>query len=370
MKSLSVDLLTFKWPLLHWDTALRRVPAVALCLGLGIAFGQPAAGVVAAGAALSVGFAAMRSVRGSRFMSMGGTILAMALSAWVGTRMGGSHWLSPLLTALWAFGFALLTVYDEDIGWIAMQGVLTLVVASAFPSRGVAAGERAGVILAGGVIQFATLATIWYFRGILHPGDEKAPEGKPGPLHGYEHDWKEFSKSFHLQSIAFQYALRVALTMVLAVEAGRYLPIKNGYWLPMTTLVILKPDFYRTYSGGVQRVTGTLLGVVIATLIAWLFHPTAPWLIGLAALFSLFCFAFQKVNPTTFAAFLTAFVVFMIATTGLPEGTVTVHRLVNTALGCGLALTSQVIGYRHLLRLFAKWSGDPDGPPYPTEKTS
>ncbi len=365
MKSLSVDLLAFKWPLLRWDTAMRRVPAVALCLGLGLAFGQPAAGAVAAGSALSVGFAAMREVRGSRFLSMGSTILAMSLSAWVGTRTGGSHWLSPMITALWAFVFALLTVYDEDIGWVAMQGVLTLVVASAFPSHGVAAWQRATVLLAGGVIQFAALATIWYFRGILHPADTKVPEGKPGPLHGYEHDWREFSKSFHLQSIAFQYALRVSLTMVLAVEAGRYLPIKNGYWLPMTTLVILKPDFYRTYSGGVQRVAGTLLGVIIATLIAWLFHPAVPWLVGLAALFSLFCFAFQKVNPMTSAAVLTSFVVFMIATTGLPEATVTVHRLVNTALGCALALTSQVAGYHHLLNLFAKWSGEGGDTPQP-----
>ncbi len=65
--------------------------------------------------------------------------------------------------------------------------------------------------------------------------------------------------------------------------------------------------------------------------------------------FSFGCFAFLKVNAMLFTAMLTAYVVFLIAITGLPETMITWHRLLLTALGCILALGSRFIGM--LMRL-------------------
>jgi uncharacterized membrane protein YccC len=41
----------------------------------------------------------------------------------------------------------------------------------------------------------------------------------------------------------------------------------------------------------------------------------------------------------------TSCAVFLIAITGSPESAVTWHRLINTFLGCALALTSHFIGF-------------------------
>lgn len=357
-ESLSVDLAAFQWQHLHLETAARRLPALALCLALGTASGQPAAGAVACGAALSLGMAGQRQVRGSRLLAMSWTAATMAIAAWIGTHAGNSHWAAPLAIALGAFVFGLLTVYDENVGWIAMQGTLALTLATALPAHGAAAFERSAAILAGAAAQMAVLSAIWRFRGVSRHGDEREGGGKPGPLRDYEYHWEAFARSVRLRSAAFRYAARLALTMVLAVEAARYLPIRNGYWLPMTTLIVMKPDFYRTYSGGVQRVAGTLVGAGVASLLARLFHPASAWLVGLALAFAFLTLLLLKVNPTAFAAALTSFVVFMIATTGAPEGATTLHRLVNTALGCALALGSQALGHRHLLKLLG---GDPAG---------
>jgi hypothetical protein len=352
MNNESLNLTTSDWTQARWGAALRRVPALLLILGVALAFHQPAAGVVSAGASLSVGLVLKRQVAGSSWWAMITTSLVMAFSAWVGTLAGASPWLAPLLTATWGLAFAFFAVHDDDSGWIAMQGVITLVIAIAFPSHGYAALDRAAAVLIGGMVQIAIVLVLSIVRDHLGFGASKSiAEGKQPASRGYK--WNDFFRSFTLFSAAWKYAVRVAITMIIAVEVARFLGIQNGYWLPMTTIIILKPDFYRTYSGAVQRVAGTFVGVSVASLIAHLFHPGVDLLLVLVAIFSFGCFALLKVNPILFSAALTAYVVFLIAITGLPETAVTGHRLILTALGSALALGSRFLGYnsvRVLLR--------------------
>jgi uncharacterized membrane protein YccC len=140
--------------------------------------------------------------------------------------------------------------------------------------------------------------------------------------------------------------------MMIAVEAGRALHIQNGYWLPMTTVIVLKPDFFRTYSGAVQRVVGTFMGVLAASLVAHIFRPSPAWLMVFVAVFSFGSFMLVKVHPILFSAVLTGYVVFLIAFTGLPEAQITWHRLFLTALGSALALLSRALAYSSIARMF------------------
>ena len=340
----------FDWPQAKWSDALLRVPALLICLCVASPFHEQAGGVVAAGAAFSVGLVGSRQLVGSPFLAMTATTLIMALSTWVGTLVGNSVASNLVVTALWGLGFAFLTIHDEDSGWISMQGVICLVIASAFPSHGFAALGRSLAVIIGGTLQIAILSMFGLLRRrfISKTGAANAvqPPAKP------TYKWNEFINSFKTFSPAWRYALRVALTLIVAVEIAGLLHIQNAYWLPMTTLIILKPDFYKTYAGAIQRVAGTFLGVVVASLIAHLFHPSLGSLFALVAVFSFGCFALLKVNPIPFSAMLTAYVVFLIATTGLPETTITGHRLMLTALGCALALGSRVLGRETMLLLF------------------
>ena len=341
----------FEWNQAKWIDAFCRVPALLICLCLAITFHEQAGGVVAAGAALSVGLVGSRQIAGSPFLAMMATTFIMALSTWVGTLVGNNVAINLVVTALWSLGFAFLTIHDEDSGWISMQGVICLVIASAFPNHGYAALERGLAVLVGGMIQIAVLSMI----GLLHRrfcSKTGAAQAEAPPPAKPTYKWKEFFNSFKTFSPAWRYALRVSLTLIVAVEIAGLLHIQNAYWLPMTTLIILKPDFYKTYAGAIQRVAGTFLGVVVASLIAHLFHPSLEWLILLVAVFSFGCFALLKVNPIPFSAALTAYVVFLISTTGLPETSITGHRLMLTALGCALALGSRVLGRQTMLLLF------------------
>jgi hypothetical protein len=334
-----------------WAAAGCRVPALVGCLLAVIPLHQAAGGVVAAGAALSVGLVGNRRINGSPMLAMAATSLIMAFSASAGTLVGGSPWGCPLVTALWGLGFAFLTIHDEDLGWMAMQGVICLVIAEGFPGQGDAALVRALAVGFGGVAQIGFLGLVELVRVRLPWRIRDLDiEGEPAPVRAYS--WKQLFASMSSFSTGWAYAARVSLTMIVAVEGARALHLQNGYWLPMTTVIILKPDFYRTYSGAIQRVAGTLLGVTIASLIAHLFHPTLTWLLVLVALFAYPCFAFLKINPILFSAALTAYVVFLIATTGLPETTITGHRVVLTALGSALALSSRMLGRKTIISLF------------------
>ena len=357
LSQVDLELKRVDWSKCQWRIALRRVPAITLLLLVGVMYNQPAAGVLAAGAALSVGFSGMRQLSHSRLQAMLATTLVMAVSTLAGCLIG--EFQPALLPATFLFGFAsgLLAVVDEDAGWITMQGAIAYLIASAFPSALGDALLRAAFIALGGIAQAFCILLIWRCEGIGRFGPETEPANSPGGtgsrfLELWSHIIHPAAESTMAYStLAFRFAVRVGLTLALAVELDRLLQLKNGYWLPMTTLVVLKPDFTHTYTNGVQRTAGTLVGVIAASAIAHFLRPENYTLIALVTVLTFCTFAFQKANPVIFSAALTSFAVFMIAVTGLPEAGVMWHRFLNTALGCALALVSYSIGLYFLRRM-------------------
>ncbi len=337
---LPLNLAQPDWVQAKWGEALSRVAAVLLALDLALLLHAPAAGVVTAGAAFTVGLVMNRRLAGSSFHAMMATTFFMALSAWAGTLSGQVEVVNLLAVAAWGTGFALLTIHDEDAGWIAMQGNIALVIASAFPGANLAALERALAVVIGGLLQIMIVALT---NGLLLRFAKKSPT-PPAPKGPSV--WAQLLASATAATAAWRYAVRLVVTLLIAVQTGRTLHLANSYWLPMTTLIILKPDFFRTYSGAVQRVLGTLAGVAVASLIAHAFQPTTVWLILLVGLFSFGSFYLVRVHPILFAASLTAYIIFQVAFTGIPERQVTGDRLLLTILGSGLALASRAVGYR------------------------
>jgi hypothetical protein len=338
--SLRTEIVRCSWERFHALPALRRVPALVLTLVLGLAMHQAAAGILATAAALSVGLAATRQVGGSRWLAMLLTALVMAVSAVVGTWSATVHALALGMTLLWGFGCGMLAVLDDDAGWIAVQATIALLVASTFPSHGYHALERGAAILIGGLLQAVLLMILWRLAGIGRFGAEEASLPRPSLPGAYLAFWKRVGDSWTWSSQAIHFALQVAITLALAIEIDHQLHLKNGYWLPMTTLVVLKPDFSRTYHGGVERVIGTLAGVVIASGVASLCHPQALALVVLVGACAFLTYALAQVNPVLMALAMTSVVVYLIEVSGISPADVIWHRLENTALGCAVALVS------------------------------
>ena len=338
-----VELAEIKWTEFDWRLGSRRVPGIFILLLCAVIFHQIPAGVLAAGTALSVGFAGCRHLCGSRLLAMNATTALMALCALLGILAGNCYAVTLASAATGGFACGLLSLASEDAGWVAMQGVIAFIIGSYFAGSWLPALERAGCILTGGLTETFCLLVIWRLENISRFGDET--NSTANKTNSISKDWFAGLNSAVKSKVGVRFGLRVAITLALAVEVAHLLNLRSDYWLPMTTLIVLKPDFNRTYTGGIQRVAGTLTGVVLASLVAIIFRPTTDVLLALVTASAWGSFSFQKVNPVMFSAALTFLVVLLIAMTGLPESAVTWHRLIYTFLGCVLALTSHFIGF-------------------------
>ena len=144
--------------------------------------------------------------------------------------------------------------------------------------------------------------------------------------------------NLNLRSESFRHAIRLAVAVAVASVLFTQLPLERGYWVALTTLVVLRPDYRGTMSRGIERILGTLVGSVAATVIAAQLRP-GPWtLVVLVGVFAFLSVATLRASYPIFAAFLTCYVVFLISLTGLPSSAAGLDRLVDTAVGGLLAM--------------------------------
>lgn len=143
-----------------------------------------------------------------------------------------------------------------------------------------------------------------------------------------------------LQSAVFRHSVRMAVAVAIAEILSRSLETPRAYWLPMTTVLVLKPEFTVTFTRGLLRIAGTIVGLLLATA---MFHflPTG---IGLeVALIAAFVFILRWVGPANYGIFavaVSALVVLLVAITGVSPQTVILARGLNTIMGGSLALVA------------------------------
>jgi uncharacterized membrane protein YccC len=146
-----------------------------------------------------------------------------------------------------------------------------------------------------------------------------------------------------LRSSAFRHAVRLAVATAVGAGLYRALDLWHGYWVPLTILFILRPEFGSTFTRGLQRYAGTALGVVIATLIAAAFHPRPYALATITTVMAAGMFAFLLANYGLFVVSVTVFIVFISAFAGAPEHSAALHRLIATGIGTTLTLVAMAL---------------------------
>jgi uncharacterized membrane protein YccC len=105
---------------------------------------------------------------------------------------------------------------------------------------------------------------------------------RPSPLAGTKRGYLEMVRAnLAFTSEAFRHALRVGVTLAVSVAVSHLFPVGHGYWLPMTVMIVLKPDFAATLSRGLARSVGTLLGAGLVTLLLAALDPSPAGLIVL-----------------------------------------------------------------------------------------
>jgi len=149
--------------------------------------------------------------------------------------------------------------------------------------------------------------------------------------------------NLRLSSIACRHALRCGICLAIAVSGETMVGMSHGFWIPMTTAIVLKPDFAGTLSFGVLRVIGTLLGLVLATALVH-FALGGQW--ERIAVFALLCFGFRQLTTVHYGIgvmLLTALIVLLLTFEGVAPGDTMSARALGTSIGSALALLAYVV---------------------------
>jgi uncharacterized membrane protein YccC len=146
-----------------------------------------------------------------------------------------------------------------------------------------------------------------------------------------------------LQSSAFRHAIRLALCLAIGEVVARQLHSRRSYWLAMTIVLVLKPEFAATFSRGLLRVAGTILGLLLAT---GLFHFFPPGIGMDVVLVGVFVFLLRWAGAANYGVFtiaVSALIVVMVAFTGVSPKEVTLARGEMTLLGGLIALAAYLV---------------------------
>jgi uncharacterized membrane protein YccC len=151
-----------------------------------------------------------------------------------------------------------------------------------------------------------------------------------------EYDPKLLLDHFHIKSPIFRHSLRLAIVVLLGYAIGVQFALQNAYWILLTIVVILRPNYGLTKSRSLQRIAGTLIGAGIASVIVLTIQSTALYA-TLAILTLVLAFAMVQKNYKTAAAFITISVVFIYALLKADILQVIQYRIIDTLIGAGLA---------------------------------
>jgi hypothetical protein len=341
-----IDSYVFDWKQRTFRDDLIFVPPIAICLGTGLLSHHPAAGMIAAGGAVTVGFGAKQSIDDSPLLPMLFVSMGMAFAAFIGVVIGHTNLFLVGMAALWGFGYGMLTTRESGYSWVGQQCVITFLVASAFPASVEAAGDRALLILAGGVIQLissAILLRLFRQLGTHLVSLARYLRAEEAALRAAVLETAQSVRERKFLHSALPYSLRLAITLGVTTEIYRRLHFASGYWIPMTALLVLKPGVTDTASRAIARMIGTLGGAILASFCIAHTTPAPVTLATFTLLFAWLSYGTVNVNYALFSICVTGYIVFLLSLANVPGPLIAQRRAVCTAIGGLIALSVRLV---------------------------
>ncbi len=153
----------------------------------------------------------------------------------------------------------------------------------------------------------------------------------------------------NFQSPVFRYALRLSITVSGGILLAGWLHLEKNYWVIIAILLVMQSGYLLTKTLIVQRVLGTLLGVLLGLGIIYLPLGDVELIASMVTLV-LFAFSMLFIHKAWTIVGVTALVVVAYQVAFGSGETVVFTRAVDTTLGCGLAFASNIF-------LWPQWNG-------------
>lgn len=138
-------------------------------------------------------------------------------------------------------------------------------------------------------------------------------------------------------SIVFRHASRLAVIVGVAQVVAQLDPFTNASWIPLTVIVVLKPDIGSTLERGIQRIVGTVVGAAAALVAVEVFSDDVWVLVGALAIIIFSAAAVMPRNYGLAVIGITPAIILMYSIGGAQLGLIDV-RVGSTLVGGVLAL--------------------------------
>ena len=155
-----------------------------------------------------------------------------------------------------------------------------------------------------------------------------------------------------LQHLSFKspmlrHALRLSTAIVFGFLLGSLLDLKNAYWIVLTIIVIMRPNYGLTKERSKNRIIGTIIGALIAAIIISFTKNTTVYMV-LAITSLTFAFSLIQQSYKVGAAFVTINIVFVYALIDPDAFLVIQYRVIDTIIGAVISVLANYL-------LFPSW---------------
>ncbi len=145
-----------------------------------------------------------------------------------------------------------------------------------------------------------------------------------------------------IDPVLIRYSLRLLVLTVGAVGIYKGFAVPRGYWIALTVIVVLQPDFGSTRQRAAERILGTLAGVALASALLSIQLPL--WVVYALLPLTSFGFAFYLRRRYAVSGFFVTVLLVLLTEISAPvHWDFTLARLLSTLLGGGAALVAALL---------------------------
>ena len=139
------------------------------------------------------------------------------------------------------------------------------------------------------------------------------------------------------------HSARTALAATISLAAANLFSLPEGYWAPISTIIVMQSSLGASWDVSKQRLIGTVIGAVFASLLASLFAPRLIVFGCGVFVLGLIC-AVLHLSQSAYRFAGVAFAITVLLTRDESIWLIGLHRIVEVSLGIAAALVICAIG--------------------------
>ncbi|MGP8436401.1 FUSC family protein [Paraburkholderia fungorum] len=175
---------------------------------------------------------------------------------------------------------------------------------------------------------------------------QRVPLTPLGSLRAVRQAIDQFANEIRSGGRVARYALRLSLAAMAAAAMTRFTGLHQGYWLVLTAMFVVQPTVSQTIKVSSMRVWGTVLGAIVASMVALVFHN--PLLLALMIVpLATGTFAARALSYVSYILFLTPHFI-LVAHLGAPAGSpelLAALRIGNSVAGALVAVVVSLLAW-------------------------